>query len=128
MCANCKKAINLAKTQSITTISAQSETKRAPISEQNDKIGSKNAEIKSESDVEECEQTVIEVTKQSSRNSSPIDGDNNEDQFENYDDSEFEVETPESLRIPTNSVSSDEESGVNGRKEVVEVEVHNNPD
>ena len=101
--------------------------KGVEISEQNDEIVSKNVEIHSESEVEECEETVIEATKQSSRTSSPIDADYNEDQFENYD-SEFEIETPESLRVRTNSVSSDENSGVNGRIEVVAAEVHKNPD
>ena len=127
MCANCKKALNSAKTQSIKA-SAVSEPKEEQIEERIDNIVPKSVEVKSESDVEECEETVIERTKQSSRTSSPIDGDYNEDHFENYDsDSEFEVETPDSVRVRTNSGSSDEGSAANGHTEVVQVEIHKYP-
>jgi hypothetical protein len=77
----------------------------------------------SDSDVDEHQETVIE--KQSSQSSSPIDANYNDEQFETYESS---PETPSSIQIrsPT-SVSSDDNSIVVSRTEIVEAEIHNNP-
>ena len=124
MCANCKKGLNSPKIPSIPTSAVTPiQQKVSQNNEQNNEIESKFIEVKSDSDVEECEQTVIEATKQSSRTSSIAEADYNQEHFETYD-SEFETETPDSVRVRTNSVSSDENSDGNGRKEVVEAQIH----
>ncbi|CAG2108111.1 unnamed protein product [Medioppia subpectinata] len=129
MCANCKKNANrLTKSLSTGAMGGafqdtepinngkHNETTHVTTNNENNNM--------SDSDVEDAEQTVIELEKKSSRSSSPINGDNNDDQFETYE-SEFETETPESTRMRSNSISSSDNSTA-GHQEIVEVEVHTN--
>ncbi|CAG2161380.1 unnamed protein product [Oppiella nova] len=124
MCANCRKSANqMTKSLSTGAVSAYLPKEKSQNNglQNEGPVVDNNDNHLSDSDVDDAEQTVIELEKRSSGTSSPVIADNNEEQYE----SEFETETPESVRMRSTSVSSDDSNA--GHQEVIEVEVHNNP-